>query len=182
VRAALALTAIGALLLVAEGALVSFLPALLLPDVALVGAVAAALFLDGPASLVVLAGLGFASDLLTGAPLGLHALSLLLPFAATRVANGSLELRHGVPEAVLVALVTPLAALAAVACMHLVGVRAGLGLAFWLGLALQTAVNAAVAPGACALAEGVASFTGDLDPTRRGVAYMGAAPWAASRR
>jgi hypothetical protein len=182
VKAALLLVLFGALALVAEGALVSFLPALLLPDVALVGCVAAALFLDGAASLVALAGLGFASDLLAGAPLGLHVLALLLPFAATRVANGSLELRHGVSEAVLVALLTPVAGLAAVAGMHLAGVPASLGVGFWLGLAVQTAVNAAVAPGACALAEAVAALTGDLDPTRRGVAYVGAAPWAASRR
>jgi len=98
VKAALALILLGALGLVVEGALVSVVPALLLPDVALVGSVAAALFLGGGPALVALAGLGFASDLLGGAPLGLHVLALLVPFVATRLANGSLELRRGFPE------------------------------------------------------------------------------------
>jgi rod shape-determining protein MreD len=182
VRAALALIVIGALALVVEGALVSVLPSLLLPDVALVGSIAAALFLGGAPALIALAGLGFASDLLTGAPLGLHVLVLLVPFVATRLANGSLELRRGMSEAVLAALLTPLAGVLTLGCMRLTGVSASFGLEFWFGLALQTAVNALLAPGACALAEAVASATGDVDPTRRGVAYVGSAAWAASRR
>ena len=180
-RAALALILLGALGLVVEGAVVTVVPPLLQPDGALVGSGAAALFLGGGPALVVLAGLGFASDLLGGAPLGLHVLALLVPFVATRLANGSLELRRGLPEAVLVALLTPVAGVLGAGCLHLADVDASLDLGFWLGLALQTAVNAAVAPAVCALAETVASLTGDVDATRRGVAYVGAAPWAAGR-
>jgi hypothetical protein len=169
VKAACVLILFGALGLVVEGALVSVIPALLLPDVALVVTIAAALFLGGGAALLALAGVGFASDLLGGAPLGLHALVLLVPFVATRLANGSLELRRGLPESVLVALLTPVAGVLAMVCLRFAGVPASLGLGFWLGLALQTAVNAAVAPAVCALAETVASVTGDVDSTRRGV-------------
>lgn len=181
-KAALALVVLGALGLVLEGALVSVVPALLLPDVALVGSIAAALFLGGAPALLVLAGLGFASDLLSGAPLGMHALALLVPFAATRLANGSLELRHGMPEAVLVGLLTPVAGVVMAVCLRLDGIPGGHGLWPWLGLGLQAGVNALVAPGVCALVEALASAAGELDPTRRGVAYVGSAPWAASRR
>jgi hypothetical protein len=181
-RAALALVAIGAGFIVVEGALVTVLPSLLLPDIALVLSLAAALHLYGAQALVVLAGLGFAADLLGGAPLGLHVLALLVPFVAARVANGSLELRRGLPEAVLVGLLTPVAGIAGVVCLWLAGIPLSLGWTFWLGLALQTAVNALVAPGACALAEWVATLTGDLDSTRRGVVYLGAAPWGVGRR
>jgi hypothetical protein len=181
-KAALVLILFGALGLVVEGVLVSVLPALLLPDVVLVLTIAASLFLGGAPALLTLAGLGFAADLLGGAPLGLHVVALLLPFVAARLANGSLELRRGLPEAVLMVVLTPIAGILAVGCLRFVGVHASIGLTFWLGLALQTVVNAAVAPAACALAEAVASLTGDLDPTRRGVAYVGAASWAAGRR
>jgi cell shape-determining protein MreD len=181
-RAALAVIALGALGLVIEGALVTFLPALLLPDLALVLGIAAALFLPGGASLVALAGLGFAADLLMGAPLGLHVLTLMVPFAATRIANGSLELRRGMPEAVLVAVLTPVAGLATMLVLHLRGISADFGLWFALGLVVQTVVNAALAPAACALVESIAAATGELDPTRRGVAWMGSAAWTALRR
>ena len=181
-RAALAVVALGALGLVLEGALVSFLPTLLMPDLALVLSVAAALFLPGGAALVALAGLGFAADLLGGAPLGLHVLALLVPFAASRIANGSLELRRGMPEAVLVALLTPVAGLGMALLLQLRGVPGDLGLLFVFGLLLKTAVNAAVAPAACAVVESIAAATGELDPTRRGVAWMGSAAWTALRR
>jgi hypothetical protein len=182
VRAALAIIMLCSLGLVIEGALVSVVPAILLPDLALVGTVAAALFLGGAPALLVLAGLGFASDLLGGAPLGLHVLSFLVPFAAARAANGSLELRRGVPEAVLVAVLTPVAGASVAGLLELAGVSAGFGLAFWLGLAVHTAVNALAAPAICALVEAIAANMGDLDPTRRGVAYVGGATWAALRR
>lgn len=181
-RAALAVIGLGALGLVVEGALVSFLPALLLPDLALLLGLAAALFLPGGAALLALAGLGFSADLLGGAPLGLHVLALLLPFAATRIANGSLELRRGVPEAVLVGVLTPVAALGTALLLHLYGIAGVLGLWFGVGIVVQTAVNALLAPVACALVEAIAASTGELDPTRRGVAWMGSAAWTALRR
>lgn len=181
-RAALLVVAVGALLLVVEGALVSFLPAVLLPDVALVLGIASALFLGGGAALVALAGLGFASDLLGGAPLGLHVLALLLPWVVARMANGSLELRRGMPEAVLVGLLTPVAILLAAVWLRIAGIPETFGLSFFVGLVLQTAVNALAAPVACALVESMAGATGELDPTRRGVAWVGPAAWAALRR
>ncbi len=181
-KSALALVAIGVLAMLAEGAMTLAVPDALLPNVALVVSAAAALFLGGASALLVVAALGFASDLLAGAPLGLGVLSLLVPFAVTRIANGSLELRHGASEAALVALLTPVAALVMAALLRQGGPAAWPGLSTWIGLALQAGVNALVAPAACRLAETVASAAGELDPTRRGVAYVGAAPWAASRR
>ncbi|CAG0995836.1 hypothetical protein MYXO_02680 [Myxococcaceae bacterium] len=181
-RAAVALIGIGAVGLVVEGALASFVPALLLPDLALSFAMAAALFLPGAAALFSLAGVGFASDLLAGAPLGLHVLSLLVPFAIARIANGSLELRRGVPEAVLAAILSPVQAAGFILLLGLYGAPPEMG--FWPGFAIvvRTVANAALAPPVCALVEALAAATGELDPTRRGVAWVGSAAWPALRR
>lgn len=181
-KSALALVAIGALALLVEGALVFAIPAALLPNVALVLSVSAALYLGGTPALLVLAALGFASDLLGGSPLGLGVLALLVPFAVTRIANRSLELRHGASEAILLALLTPVAVVAMAVLVRPEGGVASHGLAALVGLALQTGVNALIAPSTCRMVEAVASAAGELDPTRRGVAWIGAAPWAASRR
>lgn len=181
-KSALALVVIGVLAMLVEGGLVLAVPAALLPNVALVGAVAAALVLGGGQALLVLAALGFASDLLSGAPLGLGVLVLLVPFVLAQIANRSLELRHGASEAALLALLTPVVAGATATVLRLGGVSVDTSFAVWAGVALQAGVNALVAPSACRLAEAVASATGDLDPTRRGVAWSGAANWAATRR
>lgn len=168
--------------LVVEGALGVVVSAFVLPDVALLFTVAAALFLGAGPALCVLAGSGFAADLLAGAPLGLHVLVLIVPFFATQLAHRSLELRRGVPEATLVAVLTPVAGLLTAAALWGAAGAPHVGLWFWLALGAQTAVNALIAPAVCALAESVALATGDADPTRRGVSWTGAPGWGRSRR
>ncbi len=178
----MALILAAALALVVEGALGVILPALVLPDVALLATVAAALFLAAVPALGVLAGSGFAADLLAGSPLGLHVVVLLVPFLATQLAHRSLELRRGVPEAALVAVLTPAAGVLTAAALVFSGAPARVGLSFWVALAAQTAVNALLAPVACALAERISLATGDADPTRRGVSWAGAPTFVRSRR
>ncbi len=85
---------------VATGAMASFVPARFLPDVSLLGTVAAALLLGPGPGLLVAVALGLSADVLTGTLLGQQAMARLLEFTLIRLFAAQLDLRRGAPLAV----------------------------------------------------------------------------------
>jgi len=183
VRTVLLLLASGCLALVVEGALATALPPTVLPDVGLLWTVGAALALPAAPALWVAAGMGFGGDLLAGAPLGHGALRLLLAFLAVRIANGALELRRGLPEAVLTGLVSLGVGLFGISLLTASGIPAPPPLRAALSLLVVAAVNAACAPAACWLVEGLASLAGEREaPARRSTILVRTAGYGPGRR
>lgn len=95
--AALALLGLGALVL--QGALAALLPPALVPDLALLVALSAAVSAPALPALGLAAGVGYGADLLSGTLLGQQALLRLLAFAATRFVSGQFHLERGLPLA-----------------------------------------------------------------------------------
>ncbi len=87
------LTAIG---LWVVGAVAPWVPRGMLPDPALLAAVALGLHMPGLRGIVAAWGVGWQQDLLSGAPLGLFALLQLLAWAATRLGERQLALARAV--------------------------------------------------------------------------------------
>jgi rod shape-determining protein MreD len=94
----LKLAAFGALLLLAQALLGSLLPPALRPDLALVLALGLGLHSRATGALALAFGVGFAVDVLSGAPLGLYALLRGTACAATRLLDQALYLRAGLPR------------------------------------------------------------------------------------
>lgn len=166
-REALVLFAAGVLGLALESALLAQLPFALVPALALLFPIAAALLLGPAAGLVVSAGLGFGADMLSGALLGHHAFLRLLEFVLVRAATGQFDLVRPIPFA-LFAFAVALADAAGSAAL----------IAFFLGaftldphalglVALRALSTAAAAPLVLALARRVVAWgSGELDGRR----------------
>jgi rod shape-determining protein MreD len=173
---ALGLLVLGLLAMLAEGAATSFVPSGLCPDLPLLLVIGLALNLGGARALLVGAVLGYAADVLSGAPLGQHALLYVVAFGAASAANRSLELRTALAQATLAGVLTLLNGL----LISFLGSFLGGSLVVDFHLALQLAVQAALsfvfAPLVCALVEAVKSRTGEEDAPRRSV------PLATGRR
>lgn len=93
-RLGVALWSLAVIGLLLQGALATFVPAFLCPDFALVMVLSIGMRWEGFASGAILAALlGFATDLLSGALLGQHALVFLLVFATGQLAARQLNLR-----------------------------------------------------------------------------------------
>lgn len=141
----------GLLVLALQGALATFLPPALCPDLGLLFVLAVGLCWEGAASgLVVAALLGYAADLLSGSMLGQHALLRLLVFSTAFLTCRQINLRGALP----------LVSFAAAVCV-----------AYALGAAVLTAFfwgEEALRPG----------WLGDLLPHVLVTAIL--APWAAS--
>ncbi len=167
--AASALFVLGLLAMVGEGAAASFLPAALCPDFALLLVIAMALNLGGGRALLASAALGYAADVLSGAPLGQHALLHVLAFGATSAANRSLELRTPLAQATLAGVLTLLNGLLLSLMASLLGAALVVDLRFALQLILQAALSCVFAPLVCALVEAVASRTHEEEAPRRSV-------------
>jgi cell shape-determining protein MreD len=172
----LLLLVVGALGQLLAGALARFVPEALCPDVTLLVAVALALRVGDARALLAAAALGYGQDLISGSPFGLSTLLAVLAFGATRIANGSLELRRPLATAALVAALTPALALAGFGAALFFGTEIALGWSVLGGLALRTLVNVAAAPLVDAFALLVTARTGDEDLARR------ATPLATGRR
>jgi cell shape-determining protein MreD len=100
----LALVALGVLAPMLQGAAGTFVPARFCPDLALLLVVALGLcWRSTSGGLLLAAGLGYATDLLSGALLGQHALLRVLEFLAARLASHHLNLRGPLPQSVFVA-------------------------------------------------------------------------------
>jgi len=110
------LTAMGLWL---AGAIAPWVPRGLLPDPALLAAVALGLHMPGLRGLVAAWGVGWQQDFLSGAPLGLFALLQLLAWTATRLGERQLALARAV------ALVPFTAALTVAQALLVMGVAGG---------------------------------------------------------
>jgi rod shape-determining protein MreD len=78
------------------GAVAPWVPRGVLPDLALLAAVALGLHMPGLRGILAAWGVGWQQDLLSGAPLGLFALLQLLAWAATRLGERQLALARAV--------------------------------------------------------------------------------------
>jgi rod shape-determining protein MreD len=145
-RSVLALLAFGGIALVVQGVAGNHLPTAAVPNLSLLVMVAIGLSLPTARGLPLAAGLGYATDLLSGALLGQHALLRMLACAAARLANRRLDLRRGLPLAAFAAVLT-LADAAGLALLNrAVGGRAVLDLSMLPLLGGQVLVNAVAAP------------------------------------
>ena len=96
-RLALALLGLGWLAALAQGGLALLLPSAAVPDLPLLVTLAAASALDPGLGLVVAAGIGLGSDMVSGPWLGELAFLRLIEFALTRAIAAQLDLRRGLP-------------------------------------------------------------------------------------
>ncbi|MFQ5699162.1 MAG: rod shape-determining protein MreD [Myxococcota bacterium] len=132
-------------LLLVQQALTLLLPGWLRPDLLLTMALVLGLRARGLESLVAAFGLGFAIDVLSGAPLGLHALLRGTACAATRAVDRSLFLRAAVPWVLFVLLYAALDSLLGAAVLRVLRPEAALPLAALLPrLPGNSAITAAV--------------------------------------
>ncbi|HVP27815.1 MAG TPA: hypothetical protein VMW35_01465 [Myxococcota bacterium] len=166
----------GVLCLALQGALATFLPRLVVPDVAPLFAIALALQIGGARGLLGAAIVGMAADTLSGAPLGHLTLLNVVCYLGARAANASLELRSRVAQAALAAIWTPLAAGLTLFLAWWGGETARASLRLLQLVAAQTAVAAATAPLVGALVETLVGLTRIDEMGRRG------APVGAPRR
>jgi hypothetical protein len=109
------LTAIGLWL---AGAMAPWVPRGVLPDPALLAAVAIGLHMPGLRGLVAAWGVGWQQDFLSGAPLGLFALLQLLAWTATRLGERQLALARAVALVPFTAVLTVVQALLVMAIAH----------------------------------------------------------------
>lgn len=168
--ATLVLLVVGLLVLVLQGALTTFLPAALCPDFVLLIVIGLALHVGGARALLVAALLGYAGDLLSGAPLGEHALLRVLAFGAARAANRSLELRTPIAQATLAGVLTLLQGVVLVGLAWLLEGRIPVDARTLAWLGAQTVLNAAFAPGVGMVVDAIASRAGEEEAPRRPVA------------
>lgn len=132
--------------LMLRGVVAEYLPAVLVPDLGLVMAVAAGLHLGSLGALVVAFAVGLVGDLLSGSLLGQQALVLMSLAGVTSVADRQLQLKRGLPLAVFTAGGTVAAGALLVASTSLFEGRLVPDAGLAVGLLLHAAANAAVAP------------------------------------
>ena len=174
-KQAAVLFAAGVVALILQSALAVALPHPFCPDLALLVVIAIGLFWEPlPSGFALAAGIGYATDILSGSLLGQHALLRLLSFAAARLGGRQLNLRGALPLMVFAAGLTIVYAAA------LQGV-----LAFFTGSAAELAANigrtlahaisnAIAAPFVAALVEGLCGWAGDDEAARRGLRFNSA--------
>lgn len=167
--AVLGLFVLGLVAMVAEGAATSFLPPALCPDLPLLLVIGMALNLGSARALLASAALGYAADILSGAPLGQHALLHVVVFAAASAANRSLELRTPLAQASLAGVLTLLNGLLLSLVASFLGATLVLDFRFALQLAAQALLSCVFGPLVCALVEAVASRTREEEAPRRSV-------------
>jgi rod shape-determining protein MreD len=98
VKRILGVLAVGLVVLALQGALATFLPPALCPDLGLLYVIAIALCWEGAASgLVVAALLGYVADLVSGSMFGQHALLRLLVFGSSYLASRKINMKGALP-------------------------------------------------------------------------------------
>jgi rod shape-determining protein MreD len=166
---ALGLFALGLVAMLAQGTATSFMSPTLCPDLPLLLVIGMALNLGGARALLVSAALGYTADVLSGAPLGQHALLDVLVFGAASAANRSLELRTALAQASLAGVLTLLNGLLLSLLVPFRGGASVVDLHFALQLLSQAALACVFGPLVCALVEVVASRTREEEAPRRSV-------------
>jgi len=159
---------VGLVVLALQGALATFLPPALCPDLGLLYVLAIALCWKGAAGgLVVAALLGYSADLVSGSMFGQHALLRLLVFSASFLGCRHINLKGALP----------LVCFAAVICVAY-ALGAGLLTAFFWGdqllrprwladLLPHVLVTAALAPGVASAVAWLWAWLGDASAARR---------------
>ncbi len=132
--------------LMLRGVVAEYLPAVLVPDLGLVMAVAAGLHLGSVGAILVSFALGLVGDLLSGSLLGQQALVLMTLAGVTSLADRQLQLKRSLPLAVFAAVATVAAGALLVASTSLYEGRLVPDAGLAVGLLLHAAVNAVVAP------------------------------------
>lgn len=164
------LTAIGLWL---AGAMAPWVPRGVLPDPALLAAVAIGLHVPGLRGLVAAWGVGWQQDFLSGAPLGLFALLQLLAWTATRLGERQLALARAVALVPFTAVLTVAQALLVMAIAH--GPRFDDPRTIPV-LVVHAVVNALAVPFASRLFGATVGRVDAADPGRNGLRLDAGAP------
>ena len=145
-RQSLTLVALGIAALLLQGGIATHIPRAFVPDLAFLVVVTCGLHLPGARGLLVVAWLGYTADLLSGAPLGEHALLWVGLWGLTGIVNRRLDLRRVPPLMVAVAAFT-LAETAAFVFVHsgVLG-RATIDTTLFVTLGWQIIANVLAAP------------------------------------
>jgi cell shape-determining protein MreD len=161
-----------ALLAVAlQGALAALLPPVLLPDLGLLLAVAAAVAAPAVGALLLAAGLGYGADLLSGTLLGQVALLRILECAATRFVHGQFHLERALPLATFTFALSLLDALGLAALSDLFLGSSPIGLEALPTALGRALLNAALAPLVQRLVSSVLANLQEGDSRRREVRF-----------
>lgn len=145
-RRALALAGLGLAALMLQSVAAAVLPAGLVPDLALLLAVAAAVSAAPIEGMLLATGVGYGADLLSGSLLGQQALLRLGVFVSTRVVSAQFHLKRGMPLAICAMGVTLADAAGTAAIGWLFAGDPLIGLHAPLDLASRALVNALFAP------------------------------------
>ena len=164
----IALCLLGLLALMLQGALATLLGPSLCPDLGLLVVIALGLRWPNLASGIWLAaGLGYASDLLSGSLLGQHALLRGLAFLGARLGSRQLKLRGALPRTVFVGAVSVLYGVALVSLTDFFTGGIDLRWRWFGGLLVHSAVNALLAPWISSLVQRVWSSLGEDESGQR---------------
>jgi rod shape-determining protein MreD len=170
VKRSLAVRFIGIAALVIQGAVNTFVPARLTPNLGFLIVIALGLHWRSAAvGLVIAAALGFAADLLSGSLLGEQALLRLLGFGAARFASRHLNLRGALPQAIFVLVFTVVNALGVGLLNTFFTSGGGFDLEMMRDLPSHASINALFAP---LVSRGLAALVyalGDEEGGRRGL-------------
>jgi cell shape-determining protein MreD len=147
VKRVFGLLGLGVLALLLQGVLAIFLPARFLPDLGFLMVIALGLsWRSAAGGACVAAGIGYATDLLSGSLLGQHALLRLVAYAVGRVGSRHLNLRGALPQAAFIAVLTVANAVALGLLTSFFSPGAGVGLSAARELLPQALANALFAP------------------------------------
>lgn len=178
-KRALALLLLGVLATMLQGAVATFAPPLLVPDLGLLMVFAIGFCWRSAAGGVLLAAtLGYVADLLSGSLLGQHALLRVLAFGAARLGSRHLNLRGPLPQVVFVAALTSLHALLLATLTSFFAGGVGPGSMAPGDLVAHSLVNALCAPVVAGLTARVVSRLGDEDSARRLVTLEPPQSWS----
>jgi cell shape-determining protein MreD len=151
-RPALALLGLGWLAVAVQGGLAGLLPGWAVPDLSVLVMLAAASTLEPGWGLLVAAGIGLGSDMVSAPPLGQLAFLRTVELALARLVAGQLDVRRGLPLLVFAFSVVVFDGLAQIGLGRLLYGSFALHPFELIGLAGRALVSAPLAPAALMLA------------------------------
>jgi rod shape-determining protein MreD len=168
VKRVFGLLGLGAVALTLQGAVASFVPARFCPDLGFLLVISLGLAWRSPVGGVcVSAAIGFATDLLSGALFGQHALLRLAAYATARFGSRHLNLRGPLPQAAFVMGLTGANALAMALLTSFFSPGSGAGIVALRELLPQALANAVFAPLVAFVTERAVARLGDEDGGQR---------------
>jgi rod shape-determining protein MreD len=168
VKPVVAILILGLLTPMFQSVAASYVPVSLCPDFSLLLVVALGLcWRSAAGGMLIAALLGVLSDLLSGSLLGQHALLRVAVFCVSRLGNRGLDLRGAIPQALFVAVLTVVNAVALGVLTVFFASVTGIGFVEVRDLAPQALVNALFAPVVVAGVARIRSGLGDEETGRR---------------